>query len=124
MRERYSYIDGDRHRGRNQQEVIRAIFTKITSGTTILTEYTNILNVMDGKFATNMDMNECTNFIKYELNDLKNYTIKNTQLDGYGSMGPTYSYPGQDLWIMIPYEETIDNAKNLINKVLNNESIK
>lgn len=122
-RERYSYIDGDRHRGRNQQEVIRAIFTKITSGTTILTEYTNILNVMDGKFATNMDMNECTNFIKYELNDLKNYTIKNTQLDGYGSMGPTYSYPGQDLWIMIPYQNTIDNAKELINKMLNNESI-
>lgn len=122
-RERYSYIDGDRHRGRNQQEVIRAIFTKITSGTTILTEYTNILNVMDGKFATNMDMNECTNFIKYELNDLKNYTIKNTQLDGYGSMGPTYSYPGQDLWIMIPYQNTIDSAKELINKMLNNESI-
>ena len=38
-------------------------------------------------------------------------------------MGPTYSYPGQDLWIMIPYQNTIDNAKELINKMLNNESI-
>lgn len=123
-RERYSYIDGDRHRGRNQQEVIKAIFTKLTSGSTILTEYTNIINVLDGKFATNIDMNEVTDFIKYELNDLKDYTIINTQLDGYGSMGPTYSYPYQDLWIMIPYEDTITNAKNLINKMLNNESIK
>ena len=123
-RERHSYIDGDRHRGRNQQEVIKAIFTKLTSGSTILTEYTNIINVLDGKFATNIDMNEVTDFIKYELNDLKDYTIINTQLDGYGSMGPTYSYPYQDLWIMIPYEDTITNAKNLINKMLNNESIK
>lgn len=123
-RERHSYIDGDRHRGRNQQQVIIAIFNKLTSGTTLLTEYTNILSVLDGKFATNMDTKEITDYIKYELNDLKNYTIKTTQLDGYGSMGETYSYPGQDLWIMIPYEETIDNAKNLINKVLNNESIK
>ena len=123
-RERYSYIDGDRHRGRNQQEVIKAIFNKVASGTTILTEYTNIINVLDGKFATNMDMNEVTNYIKYELNDIKSYKIETTQLDGYGSMGPTYSYPGQDLWIMIPYQETIDNAKNLINKMLNNESIK
>lgn len=123
-RERHSYIDGDRHRGRNQQEVIKAIFTKLTSGSTILTEYTNIINVLDGKFATNIDMNEVTDFIKYELNDLKDYTIINTQLDGYGSMGPTYSYPYQDLWIMIPYEDTITNAKNLINKMLNNKSIK
>ena len=123
-RERHSYIDGDRQRGRNQQQVIIAVFNKLTSGTTLLTEYTNILSVLDGKFATNMDTKEITDYIKYELNDLKNYTIKTTQLDGYGSMGETYSYPGQDLWIMIPYEETIDNAKNLINKVLNNESIK
>ena len=123
-RERHSYIDGDRHRGRNQQEVIRAIFTKLSSSSTILTEYSDILNTLDGKFATNMDTKEITSYIKYELNDLKGYTIKNTQLDGYGSMGPTYSYPGQDLWIMIPYEDTITNAKNLINKVLNNESIK
>lgn len=123
-RERHSYADGDRHRGRNQQQVIIAVFNKLTSGTTLLTEYTNILSVLDGKFATNMDTKEITDYIKYELNDLKDYTIKTTQLDGYGSMGETYSYPGQDLWIMIPYEETIDNAKNLINKVLNNESIK
>lgn len=123
-RERYSYADGDRHRGRNQQEVIKAIFKKVTSGTTIISEYTNILNVMNGKFATNMDMNEVLNMIKYELNDLATYHIESTQVDGSGAMGPTYSYPGQDLWIMIPDESTVNNAKTLINKVLNNESIK
>ncbi len=122
-RERHSYADGDRHRGRNQQQVIIAIFNKLTSGTTLLTEYTNILSALDGKFATNMDTKEITNYIKYEINDLKNYKIKTIQLDGYGSMGETYSYPGQNLWIMIPYEDTITNAKNLITKMLNNESI-
>ena len=122
-RERHSYIDGDRHRGRNQQEVIKAIFNKLSSGTTILTSYTDIIDSLDGKFATNMDMEEVTSFIKYELNDLKNYKIISTQVDGYGSMGPTYSYPSQDLWIMIPYPETINNAKELMNKVMNNEVI-
>lgn len=122
-RERHSYIDGDRHRGRNQQEVIKAIFNKLSSGTTILTSYTDIIDSLDGKFATNMDMEEVTSFIKYELNDLKNYKIISTQVDGYGSMGPTYSYPNQDLWIMIPYPKTINNAKELMNKVMNNEVI-
>ena len=122
-RERYSYADGDRHRGRNQQEVIRAIFTKLSSGFTLVTQYTDIIDSLDGKFATNMDMNDITSFIKYELNDLSGYSLVNTQLDGDGDMGPTYSYPNQDLWIMIPNQSTIDNAKNLINQVLDNKRI-
>ena len=122
-RERYSYADGDRHRCRNQQEVIRAIFTKLSSGFTLVTQYTDIIDSLDGKFATNMDMNDITSFIKYELNDLSGYSLVNTQLDGDGDMGPTYSYPNQDLWIMIPNQSTIDNAKNLINQVLDNKRI-
>ena len=99
-RERHSYIDGDRHRGRNQQEVIKAIFNKVSSGSTIVSEYTNILSVLDGKFATNMDMDEVLNLVKYEINDLNNYYIESIQVDGYGSMGKTYSYPYEDLWII------------------------
>ena len=71
-----------------------------------------------------MDMNEITNFLKYEFSELNDYTFKSIQVDGTGSMGKTYSYPNQDLWIMIPDQKTIDNAKIQINKVLNNESIK
>lgn len=123
-RERHSYIDGDRHRGRNQQEVIKAIFNKVSNGTTLISEYTNILKVLDGKFATNMDMNEVLNLVKYEVNDLKNYHIESTQVDGSGAMLKTYSYPYQDLWVMIPYQDTINSAKEKINTVLNNESIK
>ena len=40
-----------------------------------LFSYTDIIDSLDGKFATNMDMEEVTSFIKYELNDLKNYKI-------------------------------------------------
>lgn len=122
-RERHSYIDGDRHRGRNQQEVIKAIFNKLSKAETLLSSYMDILDTLEGKFATNMDMEEVTNFIKYEINDLKDYNIITTQVDGYGSMGKTYSYPNQDLWIMIPYPDTIDNAKELMNKIMDNEQI-
>jgi len=123
-RERHSYSDGDRHRGRNQQEVIKAIFNKVSSGSTLISEYSNILNVLDGKFSTNMNMDEVMNLVKYEVNDLKNYYIESIQVDGYGSMGKTYSYPYEDLWIMIPYEDTVNAAKEKINNVLNNNSLK
>lgn len=123
-RERHSYIDGDRHRGRNQQEVIKAIFNKMSNTSTILTEYLNILEVMKGKFATDIDLDEILKFIKYEIPDLNNYSIMTTQLDGYGASEKTYSYPYRDLYVMVPYEETIVNANNLITKMLNNESIR
>lgn len=117
-RERHSYQDGDRHRGRNQQEVIRAIFTKLSTGTTIFTQYIDIIDALEGKFATNMDMTEITNFLKYEFSELKDYTIESIQVDGTGSMGKTYSYPTQELWIMIPDQKTIDSAKEKINAIL------
>ena len=64
-----------------------------------------------------MDMNEVLGLIKYEINDLKNYHIDSTQVDGYGSIAETYSYPNQDLWVMIPDKKTIENAKSLINNM-------
>lgn len=121
-RERHSYADGDRHRGRNQQEVITSIFEKLSQGTTIISEYNNIISVLDGKFATDINLDEFSSFIKHELNDLPLYSIKSIQLDGYGDMGKTYTYPNQDLWIMIPDEETITKAKSNINEVLNNKN--
>lgn len=121
-RERHAYADGDNHRGRNQQEVINAIFKQVTSGGAILTEYTKLLEAMDGKFATSMDMSEVMNFVKYELDDLANYEITSIQLKGSGDMGPTYSYPGQDLWIMIPNEKSIVTAKKQIATALGKET--
>ena len=118
-RERHAYSDGDNHRGRNQQEVIRAIFEKVTSGGNILTEYTNILEAMDGKFATNMDMDQVLSFVKYELDELSSYSINSIQLKGRGSMGETYSYPGQNLWIMIPNKSSITKAHDKITALLN-----
>lgn len=120
-RERHSYADGDRHRGRNQQAVITAIFQKLTNGFTLVKEYTDILEALDGKFATNIPSNEIIDFLKYKLNDLKNFKLTSIQVDGTGAMGKTYSYPDQDLWIMIPDEETIHNATFKINQVLNEE---
>ena len=122
-RERMSYEDGDLHRGRNQQAVIEAIFKKITSGATIISEYNDIISSLNGKFTTNMDLKEVSAFIKYELSDLGKYEFLFNQLNGYGSMGKTYSYPYQDLWIMIPNEDSVMEGKTLIEKVLNNEYI-
>ena len=65
-----------------------------------------------------MDMDEVMSFVKYELDDLRKYNILDTQLDGVGSMELTYSYPHQKLYVMIPDEGSISDAKEYINKIL------
>lgn len=119
-RERYAYFDGDRHRGRNQQEIIKAIFSKVVqNGPSVIYQYTNLIETLDGKFVTNLGRNELMSYIKFELNDFSQYTIETVQLDGSGDRQETYSYPNQKLWVMEPDVGTIDRAKERIIQVMN-----
>lgn len=120
-RERHSYLEGDNHRVKNQQEVIKGIFNKLKSSPNILADYNSVLEVMNGKFATNIEMSELTSFIKYEVEDIGKYEILSTQVDGMGSMEYTYSYPHQKLYVMFPNEQSVSNAKEGIEKILNGE---
>lgn len=120
-RERHSYLEGDNHRVKNQQEVIKGIFNKLKSSPNILADYNSVLEVMNGKFATNIEMSELTSFIKYEVEDIGKYEIISTQVDGTGSMEYTYSYPHQKLYVMFPNEQSVNNAKEGIEKILNGE---
>ena len=120
-RERHSYLEGDNHRVKNQQEVIKGIFNKLKSSPNILADYNSVLEVMNGKFATNIEMSELTSFIKYEVEDIGKYEIISTQVDGTGSMEYTYSYPHQKLYVMFPNEQSVSNAKEDIEKISNGE---
>lgn len=118
-RERHSYVEGDNHRIKNQQEVIKGIFNKLSKSAMVVTDYTSILDSLDGKFATNMDMKDITAFIKYELEDITKYEILDTQVTGTGSMQLTYSYPHQKLYVMFPNEQSVESTKEYINKISN-----
>ena len=118
-RERHSYVEGDNHRIKNQQEVIKGIFNKLSKSAMVVTDYTSILDSLDGKFATNIDMKDITAFIKYELEDITKYEILDTQVTGTGSMELTYSYPHQKLYVMFPSEQSVESAKEYINKISN-----
>ena len=118
-RERYAYMTGDRHRGENQQAVITAIINKLNNPT-YLTKYNDILKAIDGSFETNMSYEEITNMVKYQLSDLKSWQVESISLDGTGSMLPTYSMGRQNLYVMIPNEQTVTAAKAKISEYLMN----
>lgn len=118
-RERYSFSSGDRQRVKNQQAVITGIINKVTGSSAILLKYNEILGSIDNNMQTNMSSGEITALVKMQLNDMSGWTIKTCSLDGSGKMTPVYSAPHQNVYVMVPKQETVDNAKALIEQTMN-----
>lgn len=118
-RSRHQFQGGDRVRIYHQQQVLEAIINKASSSTSIISKYSKILASVEDNFETNMDFKNIKKLVKFELSEMPSWTIEMQSLDGSDASMPTYSFPGRNLYVMIPDEETVTSAINNINKVLN-----
>ena len=122
VRERKAFSDGDNQRGKNQQAMIEAIFRKCTSPS-IITRYNSLLNSLNDSILTNMPTKSMTSLAKMQLKDSAKWTITSQSVKGTGSYEYTYTYPYQELYVMIPDEESVTEAKEKINKVASGEKL-
>ena len=119
-RERYSYKSGDNHRVQNQQKVLEAMLNKMMSPA-IITNYSSILDHIDGCFETNMTSDEITSLIKMQLSDMSSWDIQQIQLQGHGAMLTGGAYmPGNRLYYMIPDEDSVSQCVAQIKEVQEN----
>lgn len=121
-RERKAFTDGDRQRGADQQAVIEAVIKKMCNKS-ILTKYESLLKSIEGKFQTNMSNKEITSLIKMQINDMSSWNIISIGLDGSNGRGITYSGGNQELYVMIPDWNTVDEASSTIKAVLDGQKI-
>lgn len=108
---------GDRARGKHQEQVITAIFQKVTSSEVLLKDYNKILETLNDSLQTNITSNQMKSFIKNQLNGVPNWNINSISVDGTSSRGNCYSMPGSNLYIMIPDQNTVDNAHKYITEI-------
>ena len=120
-RERYAYTDGDIHRVQNQQQVLEAIIEKIFQDRSLLKKYDQILESFNDLYRTDIPEDYIKLIIKQQLGDMASWKIERQYVVGNGAMLETYSMPGWTLWVMIPDEESMNNAKAKINEVYNAE---
>lgn len=117
-RERKSFSDGDIQRVKNQQKVLTAIIDKVTSSTTLVTNFSQILDSVGNSFSTNMETKSINRFIKMQLNDMRGWSIESQNLVGTDLYTYTYTYPNLQLYVMKQDENSIAMSKNKINKYL------
>ena len=118
-RERKKYSTGDKHRGANQQEVLTAIIQKLSGSREYLLKAPEILEVAADSFETSLSRDEITSFIRMQLNEPRNWQIESVAVDGEGVLEPTYSISDQNLYVMIPDEESLKGFVDKINEYLN-----
>ena len=124
-RERFAYLEGDRHRIKNQQDVLSAIVKKMTSGPEFLTKYTAILDALKDCFETNFESSDITSLVNLQLDKMPSWNIKSYNLNGYDSSGYTYSYGTEvELWVMEPNYDTVKQASTYINGMRDRKSFK
>lgn len=117
-RERYAYSDGDRHRGENQQAVITAIIEKVATNKHYLLKFNEILDAVSPYIITNTDVNDVQELVKKQLNSLQPWTVESIGVNGTDSMNYTNSFPKQYTYVMIPNQDTIEEAKDKIKEVM------
>ena len=119
-RERYSFADGDRQRGKNQEAVLTAILKKAMSPA-ILKNANKILATVGDSVETNMTKDEMAEFINKQLSDGASWDIASQASNGKGDSQACYSSGSQKLYVMWPDEISVDTSSERIKQVMRSE---
>ena len=118
-RERHAFSDGDVQRVKDQQHVIDAIISKMTSSKTLLASYTDILEAISANFSTNLDRKSISRIVKMQLADMKGWTSESQNLVGFSDMSTNcYSLKGWNLYVMKQDPKSVKKNSNRIKEFM------
>ncbi len=120
-RERYSFSEGDRQRGRNQMAVIQGVINKALSPD-ILKNYNSLLSAVEGNFETSVPYSMIASLVRDQINRGGNWNIVTYSVNGTGGSEIPYSM-SQYAYVMYPDESTVAVAKDLIQQVYDGKEI-
>lgn len=123
VRERHAFADGDIQRGKDQMKAIKAIMDKVKSSPGMLTNYGEILDSLEGMFATNVSSSDMGELVKMQLDDGSDWNVVSYGVFGKGKKMTTYTVPNKKAYVMLQDEAEVAKAKALIDKVYNGETL-
>ena len=121
-RERYSLEDGDNQRGRDQLEVIKGIVNKCISPA-ILTGFSSIMDEVSELVQTSVPTDTIYALVKMQLEDSRGWEMFSFDTKATGSREYCYSYTGKSLYVANLHEDSINQAKTLIEAIMNGDKI-
>ena len=123
VRERKAFADGDFMRGRNQQRMIVAIVDKVSSPA-ILSSFSSIMDIVSESFDMNFTREDMNAFVQMQLSEMPSWDIQMYQIKGYPTMKPCYSSGSQPYSVVVPYDNSIEEARQYIDDLMQGKIIK
>ena len=120
VRERHAFSSGDRQRGKNQMAVISGVISKMQTFS-FLQNFNGFLTGVENSFETNIPSDLLTDMVKEQLSGGDSWNVASYSVDGTGDYATTYSM-SQELYVMIPDEDTVEYARALIEAVIAGEA--
>lgn len=117
-RERKHLSDGDLGRNRHQSIVLKTCIDKATS-VSVITKVSNIIKKLQGKFASNLQMNEIYGLAKMQLNDMADWQIETITIKGENDYAFCYALQSEAAVVRL-YSQDVEAAKNKIKQIINN----
>lgn len=120
-RERHSFAAGDMQRNQNQVKVIKAMADKVLSGSTLF-KWTSVVNAIEDSFSTDIDLSSMVSLLTQVSGhkDYNGWQIMSFSVTGTSSR-EICTFTGTSLSVVTQNEESVSNASNLINMVLNGD---
>ena len=81
-RERKAFNNEDAIRVENQQRVFKAVLDKMTTSSTLLTKYDDLLAIAADDLETNMPMSDMQKLVRMQLADLRTWDIQSQKITG------------------------------------------
>ena len=120
-RERYSLPNGDFGRNEHQTIVLKSLVNKVTDPS-IISKIDPLLKALEGKFMTNMNINEMFALAQMQLDDLAVWDIQSYSLSG--DVDYLYCWvPDEYLSVVDLYDSSVGNAVSYVRQMLNGEKI-
>lgn len=120
-RERYTLEGGDNERGKHQMQVIQAVIEKATTGTTIISNYSDIIASLEGMFSMNVPAELISDLMKMQLSDMASWNVVSYSATGQNASAECYSMPGTKLSVIKPNQSSVSKATRLIDMVFAGE---
>lgn len=117
-RERYSFTQGDRQRGKNQMAVIKGVIQKAASPS-ILSGYTDILDSVQDCMDTNIPYDLMAELVRRQLSENTSWKVTSYSVDGTGDYQVPYSM-SSSVYVMVPDMSTVEQAKTLLRDTAGN----
>ncbi|MCR5836935.1 MAG: LCP family protein [Lachnospiraceae bacterium] len=121
-RERHAFSNGDNQRGKNQMEVIKAVFKKVQSPS-ILNNYNSLLDSVADCMETSFTSEEISKFVNFQTENNIEWDVVNYSVTGFGSSQTTYTVPGKRAYVMSPDMNTVAEAKKMLKDMASDKKI-